>query len=78
MKRLILCIAIMGAITFAACEKDDSSNENCVTCRFNSGGITDSEEVCNVDGMAYVNGTNSNTAYSDYIDLAQETGYSCR
>lgn len=73
-----MCVAVLGGLTFIACESDDSSNQNCVTCTFNSNGITDSEEVCDVDGQAYVDGTNSNTAYNEYIDLAEETGYSCR
>ena len=77
MKKFILSLVLFAGITFIACESDDSSNNNCVTCTLDNGQFEDSEDVCNRNGIAYVDGNNSNMPYNDYIDLNAEEGYSC-
>lgn len=81
MKRLILCLTLLAGLTFMACSDDDSENSalNCVTCSLtdNDTGQSDVQQVCEQDGNAYVNNTDTGVAFSDYISLNTSAGYIC-
>lgn len=64
---LFLCIALIS------CNKDEE--RTCTTC---TSELTASFEVCREpDGTASVNGENTETDYSTYLEDLQEEGVSC-
>lgn len=82
MKKLILCLLITAGITLAACSDDDNENDptlNCVTCTLTDTdtGQSDVQQVCEQNGRAYVNNVDTGTAYTDYISLTTQAGYTC-
>ncbi|WP_415372566.1 hypothetical protein [Patiriisocius sp. Uisw_047] len=58
---------------YISCNKDES--RTCTTCNSDA---TASFEVCREpDGTASVNGENTGTDYTAYIEALQETGANC-
>ncbi|MFP9098258.1 hypothetical protein ACLI09_04330 [Flavobacterium sp. RHBU_24] len=81
MKKLLFCLSVTAALTLIACSDDDNGGnaQNCVTCTLTDSdtGQSDVQQVCNQDGNAYVNNTNTGTSYTDYISLTVSAGYVC-
>ena len=81
MKKLLLSLALLSGLTFMACSDDDSESNalNCVTCTLTDSGTGqgDVQQVCEQDGNAYVNNTDTGVAFTDYISLNTSAGYIC-
>jgi len=81
MKKAILSLAILAAVTFAACSGDDNNDNNanagCLTCTLTVEGTTDSDVICNVDGTAVEDGDDTEVDFEDYIQLRRDAGYTC-
>jgi len=77
MKKLLLCLAILSLMTFAACSEDEApaSTYSCVTCTETV--YDQTHEVCNHDGSAYVDGTLVGP-YDYWLNFYREQGYTCQ
>ena len=73
MKRSVLLLAIVSALSLFSCKKDDAVT--CITC---SSPETIDFQVCEEkDGNASVNGQNTGTPYGIYVQDLEKTGANC-
>jgi hypothetical protein len=78
MKKIILTLAIIAAISFTSCSSTDDANDpisDCVTCAaYQIAGIdVPAVEVCEGEnGNAFVQGVDTTVAYATYISTLQQ------
>jgi hypothetical protein len=80
MKRNLLLTALAATmVVFASCEEEEPATpvSACVTCTSTMLGATTTQELCNEDGNAYINGTFVGN-YQGWLDSLLEQGYTCR
>jgi hypothetical protein len=79
MKKLLLCLAVLAGMTITACSEEETTTvaSGCVTCTITSVGVTSTQEVCNQDGTAYIDGTMVGN-YEGWMNILAEQGYSCQ
>lgn len=70
---------IACAFTWGACEEDEPAKpvNYCVDCVITLMGVTSSQEICNQEGNAYIDGTFVGN-YAGWIENMTEQGYTCQ
>jgi len=75
LKKTISSLLLICIFFTSSCKEDDTSLQSCVTC--NSPQTTPFEVCENSSGNAMVNGEDTGTEYSVYIEGLKEAGASC-